>query len=89
MLHFLVPLLAGFAPWMTNRQRFGQIRRLLSSITYLGQHYVIDAVVGFAYAALGYALVLHIAPAVGRRFQPARSAALERSPALRPEMEEA
>jgi hypothetical protein len=37
---------------------------LLFSIMYLGQHYFIDALVGFAYAAAGYVLVMYVAPAV-------------------------
>jgi membrane-associated phospholipid phosphatase len=40
---------------------------ILFSITYLGQHYVIDAVVGFAYAIAGYMLVMHLTPAISRR----------------------
>lgn len=39
------------------------IAGLLFSITYLGQHYVVDAVVGFAYALAGYVLVMHAVPA--------------------------
>jgi membrane-associated phospholipid phosphatase len=35
---------------------------LVFSILYLGQHYFIDAVVGFAYGAAGYALVMHVEP---------------------------
>lgn len=37
---------------------------LVFSIMYLGQHYFIDAVVGFAYAGAGYLLVVHLAPAI-------------------------
>ena len=56
------------------RRRFGRpaywtlvyIALVMFSITYLGQHYVIDAVVGFAYAVAGYVLVMHVAPAVSR-----------------------
>ncbi|MBV9278935.1 MAG: phosphatase PAP2 family protein [Chloroflexi bacterium] len=56
------------------RRQFGRvaylalvyIALLLFSITYLGQHYAIDAVVGFAYAIAGYVLVMHLAPAIGR-----------------------
>lgn len=58
------------------RRQFGRIAylclvyiaALLFSITYLGQHYVIDAIVGFAYAGLGYAAVMHVAPALMARF---------------------
>jgi membrane-associated phospholipid phosphatase len=43
------------------------------SIVYLGQHYVIDALVGFVYAALGYAFVMYALPRLqsflARRFQ--------------------
>jgi membrane-associated phospholipid phosphatase len=54
------------------RRQFGRIAylallyiaALLFSITYMGQHYVVDALVGFAYAGLGYALVMHLAPRV-------------------------
>lgn len=40
----------------------GYIALLLFSITYMGQHYVADAVIGFAYAILGYNLVMNIIP---------------------------
>lgn len=57
------------------RRQFGRpaylalvyIALLLFSITYLGQHYLIDAVVGFAYASLGYVLVMHAIPLLGNR----------------------
>ncbi|MGI8826110.1 MAG: phosphatase PAP2 family protein [Chloroflexota bacterium] len=57
------------------RRQFGRpaylalvyIAGLLFSITYLGQHYVIDAIVGFAYAFVGYALVMHAYPALHNR----------------------
>lgn len=56
------------------RRQFGRIAYLvliyiallLFSITYLGQHYMIDAVIGFVYALVGYALVMHLFPAVMR-----------------------
>lgn len=56
------------------RRQFGRIAYLsliyialvLFAITYLGQHYMIDAVVGFAYAVVGYLLAVHAAPALGR-----------------------
>ena len=56
------------------RRQFGRpaylafiyIAAIMFSITYLGQHYVIDAVIGFVYAAAGYGLVMHVAPAVQR-----------------------
>ena len=52
------------------RRQFGRwaylgwlyIAGITFSIVYLGQHYVIDAVVGFVYAALGYAFVMHVMP---------------------------
>lgn len=52
------------------RRQFGRpaylcllyIASLLFAITYLGQHYVIDALVGFAYSILGYAVVMHAFP---------------------------
>jgi membrane-associated phospholipid phosphatase len=52
------------------RRQFGRraylaliyIGLLLFSITYLGQHYAVDAVVGFAYAIAGYALVMRVWP---------------------------
>jgi hypothetical protein len=55
------------------RRQFGRpaylallyIAALLFSITYMGQHYLLDAVIGFAYAAAGYALVMHVVPALG------------------------
>ena len=58
------------------RRQFGRwahlawiyIGALLFSITYLGQHYVIDALVGFAYAGIGYALVMQVAPALVSRY---------------------
>lgn len=59
------------------RRQFGRIGYLaliyvaivLFSITYLGQHYVIDAVIGFAYVIAGYALVMHAVPAVRQRLR--------------------
>lgn len=38
------------------------------SIVYLGQHYVIDALVGFGYAVLGYTFVMHLVPRLSSRF---------------------
>jgi hypothetical protein len=38
------------------------IAGLLFSITYMGQHYVVDAIIGFAYAGLGYAIVMQFVP---------------------------
>ncbi len=60
------------------RRQFGRvayvalayIALLVFSIMYLGQHYFIDALVGFAYAAAGYALVMHVAPAIVSRLRP-------------------
>jgi hypothetical protein len=66
--HAMYPMLF----FLFLRRQFGRpaylvllyIAGLLFSITYLGQHYVIDAVIGFAYAIAGYALVMHVAPAL-------------------------
>jgi hypothetical protein len=78
------------------RRQFGRwgyialvyVAGLLFSITYLGQHYIIDALVGFAYAGLGYALVMHGWPALVALLR--RSAALpEPAIALRGDLEEA
>lgn len=59
------------------RRQFGRIAYvtlvyialLLFSITYMGQHYVIDAIVGFAYASAGYLLVMYLWPALQARFR--------------------
>ena len=64
--HAMYPLLF----FLFLRRRFGRwaylalvyIALLLFSITYLGQHYAIDAVVGFIYALVGYSLVMHVWP---------------------------
>lgn len=79
------------------RRQFGRpaylalvyVAALLFSITYLGQHYVIDAIVGFAYAICGYVLVMHGFPAlaaarVNRRRAPGAIAVVQRA-----ELEEA
>jgi hypothetical protein len=76
--HAMYPLLF----FLFLRRQFGNIAylalvyiaALLFSITYMGQHYVIDAVVGFAYAAVGYALVMHGAPALVRYWRSHRAA---------------
>lgn len=47
----------------------GYIALLVFSIMYLGQHYFIDAVVGFAYAIAGYVLVMHVVPALASRLK--------------------
>ncbi|MGH2449619.1 MAG: phosphatase PAP2 family protein [Chloroflexota bacterium] len=39
---------------------------LIFSILYLGQHYMVDAVIGILYAVTGYLVVMHLAPAVHR-----------------------
>lgn len=57
------------------RRQFGRvayialayIALLVFSIMYLGQHYFIDALVGFGYAGAGYMLVMHVAPAIATR----------------------
>jgi membrane-associated phospholipid phosphatase len=90
--HAMYPLLF----FLFLRREFGRwsylalvyIVLLLFSITYLGQHYVIDAVVGFAYAIAGYALVMHLWPRVaGLRRRSAAS--VQFAPAARRELEEA
>ena len=80
--HAMYPLLF----FLFLRRQFGRwaylalvyIGLLLFSITYLGQHYAVDAVVGFAYAILGYALVMHAWPwfkgATSRNSKPAQFA---------------
>ena len=68
--HAMYPLLF----FLFLRKQFGRIAylafiyiaALLFSITYMGQHYLIDAVIGFAYALAGYSLVMHGAPACRR-----------------------
>jgi membrane-associated phospholipid phosphatase len=70
--HAMYPLLF----FLFLRRQFGRpaylalvyIALLLFSITYLGQHYVIDAIVGFAYASAGYVLVMHVYPRVRSAF---------------------
>jgi hypothetical protein len=95
--HAMYPMLF----FLFLRRQFGRpaylvllyIAGLLFSITYLGQHYVIDAVIGFVYAFAGYALVMHIAPAVTARWRAYRAADAARTvgvPALpRSPLEEA
>jgi membrane-associated phospholipid phosphatase len=71
--HAMYPMLF----FLFLRRKFGRpaylcliyILLLLFSITYLGQHYVTDAVVGFAYAVAGYLVVMHVAPAMSRWFE--------------------
>jgi putative flippase GtrA/membrane-associated phospholipid phosphatase len=66
--HAMYPLLA----FLFFRKQFGRIAYLfiiynalvLFSIVYLGQHYVMDAVAGWAYAVLGYVFVLHALPRI-------------------------
>jgi membrane-associated phospholipid phosphatase len=89
--HAMYPMLF----FLFLRRQFGRvgylalvyIALLLFSITYLGQHYVIDAVVGFAYAIVAYNLVMHGVPALMRAFAPHPHSLEPR--ALRPELEEA
>jgi hypothetical protein len=61
---------------------------ILFSITYMGQHYVIDAIIGAAYAACGYLIVMHLAPAVSRRLRARSGLALTPPVPMRPELEE-
>ncbi|GAC1626970.1 MAG: phosphatase PAP2 family protein [Chloroflexota bacterium] len=64
------------------RKQFGRpaylailyIVTLLFSITYLGQHYVVDALVGFAYAIAGYATIVHAVPALRAYWAASRNA---------------
>jgi membrane-associated phospholipid phosphatase len=89
--HAAYPLLI----FLFLRRQFGRIAylalvyiaALLFSITYLGQHYIIDAVIGFAYAIVGYALVMHAVPSALQRARAARNGEL-RPVALRPELVE-
>lgn len=89
--HAMYPMLF----FLFLRRQFGRIAYLalvyiallLFSITYLGQHYIIDAVVGFAYAIVAYNLVMHGVPAL-RRALAGKRAAREPRP-LRAELEEA
>jgi len=91
--HAMYPLLF----FLFVRRQFGRpaylallyIAGLLFSITYLGQHYVIDALVGFAYAIAGYALVMYAAPAVAHWLRTQRARRPESRPLGRPELEEA
>jgi membrane-associated phospholipid phosphatase len=78
------------------RRQFGRradlvlvyIACVLFSITYLGQHYIVDALVGFAYALTGYVLVMHVAPALAGQFR-ARPVVSVSPLARRPSLEEA
>lgn len=85
-LLFFLFLRRQFGAWAYTALVY--IAGLLFSITYLGQHYVIDAIVGFAYAGVGYALVMHLWPALARRRAAQGSEPASRS-LTRPELEEA
>jgi hypothetical protein len=71
--HAMYPMLF----FLFLRRQFGRpayliliyIAGLLFSITYLGQHYLIDAVIGFVYAIGGYAVVMHAAPTLAAWWQ--------------------
>jgi membrane-associated phospholipid phosphatase len=73
------------------RRQFGRsaylvlvyIAAVLFAITYLGQHYMIDAVVGFAYAIAGYVLVMHVAPLVAAQLRRTRQGRDTARPARR------
>jgi hypothetical protein len=54
----------------------------------MGQHYVIDAILGAAYAAAGYLLVVHLVPAIGRKVHVQRPFAFTPVATIRPEMDE-
>ena len=68
--HAMYPMLF----FLFLRRQFGRlgyialayVGGIVFSIVYLGQHYVIDAVAGIAYAIVGYVVVMHLAPAVAR-----------------------
>ncbi len=89
--HAMYPMLF----FLFLRRQFGRIAYLalvyialiLFSITYLGQHYMIDALVGFAYAIVAYHLVMHGVPALRRVGQTAGQPSLEPGMAT-PELEE-
>jgi hypothetical protein len=79
------------------RKQFGSIAflasiyiaALLFSITYMGQHCVVDPVAGFAYALAGYDVVMHGAPALRRRWMTRMHRALAPAHGLAlPELEE-
>jgi membrane-associated phospholipid phosphatase len=71
--HAMYPMLF----FLFLRRKFGRpaylvlvyIACMLFSIVYLGQHYVIDAVIGFAYAILGYLFVMNVFPALVARWK--------------------
>ncbi len=62
---------------------------ILFAITYLGQHYIVDAIIGFAYAGAGYVLVMHVWPIALRQWQFRRAEYPRARGALAPELEEA
>jgi membrane-associated phospholipid phosphatase len=64
------------------------IAGILFSITYMGQHYVIDAIIGTVYAASGYVLIMHVAPAVARRQRARSRLSLAPAASMRPDLEE-
>lgn len=79
------------------RRQFGRrayfvllyIAAILFAIAYLGQHYLVDALIGFAYAGVGYVLVMHAWPALLRYWQSRRVASRQALSALASELEEA
>ncbi len=91
--HAMYPMLF----FLFLRRQFGRwgylalvyIALLLFSITYLGQHYIIDAIVGFVYAIAAYNLVMHAVPAMRRTFTTRSEIGRERPVPIRREMEEA
>lgn len=66
--HAMYPMLV----YLFMRRQFGRwadfgllyLAGLVFSITYLGQHYIIDALYGFAFAIATYQLVMYAAPAI-------------------------
>ncbi len=79
------------------RRQFGRpayfvllyIAAILFAITYLGQHYMVDAFIGFAYSGLGYVLVMHAWPALARFWHSQQVRHRRGLPTLTPELEEA
>lgn len=68
--HAMYPMLF----FLFLRHQFGRVGYLalvyvggiIFSIVYLGQHYVVDAIAGIAYAIVGYLVVMYVAPVVAR-----------------------
>lgn len=71
--HVMYPALV----FLFFRKQFGRIGYLMVPyialvmfvIVYMGQHYVVDGIIGIAYAVVVYALVMHLAPFVLHRLR--------------------